>query len=146
MKKCRTENALFSSEDVMQIRESTSRVLVCESRAHPVFNKLSGASFPSYAISVALARWNLLLHAAEKKITSLCLWSKIIGKASLVHHKFFSFKKRPNVSLFFEYSRTLIWFFGDFKFAFKTTKFYAQFLVRSVGQKHELQYLEEIAA
>ena len=39
---------------------------VCESRAHPVFNQSSGGSFPSYAISVAFARWNLLLHAAEK--------------------------------------------------------------------------------
>ena len=39
---------------------------VCESRAHPVFNQSSGGSFPSYAISVAFARWNCLLHAAKK--------------------------------------------------------------------------------
>ena len=43
-----------------------SRVRVCESRAHPVFNQSSGGSFPSYAISVAFARWNFLLHAAKK--------------------------------------------------------------------------------
>ena len=51
---------------MIQIRESTSRVRVCESRAHPVFNQSSGGSFPSYAISVAFARWNLLLYAAKK--------------------------------------------------------------------------------
>ena len=39
---------------------------VCESRAHPVFNQWSGGSFPSYAISVAFACWNFLLHAAKK--------------------------------------------------------------------------------
>ena len=39
---------------------------VCESRAHPVFNQSSGGSFLSYAISVAFARWNFLLHAAKK--------------------------------------------------------------------------------
>ena len=60
---------LFSSEHVIQIRESTSRVRVCESRAHPVFNQSSGGSFPSYAISVAFARWNFLLHALGKIIT-----------------------------------------------------------------------------
>ena len=38
----RTENALFLSEHVMQNRESTSRVLVCESCAHPVFNQSPG--------------------------------------------------------------------------------------------------------
>ena len=51
---------------MIQIRESTSRVRVCESRAHPVFNQSSGGLFPSYAISVAFARWNFLLHAAKK--------------------------------------------------------------------------------
>ena len=51
---------------VIQIRESTSRVRVFESRAHPVFNQSSGGSFPSYTISVAFARWNFLLHAAKK--------------------------------------------------------------------------------
>ena len=51
---------------MIQIRESTNCVRVCESRAHPVFNQSLGGSFPSYAISVAFARWNFLLHAAEK--------------------------------------------------------------------------------
>ena len=41
-----------------------------ESRAHPVFNQSSGGSFPSYAISVAFARWNFLLHAAKKSSNS----------------------------------------------------------------------------
>ena len=41
-------------------------VCVCESRTYPVFNQSSGGSFPSYAISVAFARWNFLLHAAKK--------------------------------------------------------------------------------
>ena len=35
---------------------------------------------------------------------------------------FFSVKKRPNISLYVEYSRTLTWFFEDFKkFAYNTT-------------------------
>ena len=54
---------------MIQIRESTSRVRVCESRAHPVFNQSSGGfSFASVTrIAVAFARWNFLLTAAEKK-------------------------------------------------------------------------------
>ena len=51
---------------MIQIRESTSRVRVFESRAHPVFNQSSGGSFPSYAISVAFASCNFLLHAAKE--------------------------------------------------------------------------------
>ena len=51
---------------MIQIRESTSRVRVCEFRAHPIFNQSSDGSFPCYAISVAFARWNFLLHAAKK--------------------------------------------------------------------------------
>ena len=50
----------------MQIRESTSRVRVCEFRVHPVFNQSLGGSFLSYAMSVAFARWNFLLHASKK--------------------------------------------------------------------------------
>ena len=36
---------------------------------------------------------------------------------------FWIFRKRPNMSPYVEYSPTLIWFFEDFKFAYKTTKF-----------------------
>ena len=39
--------------------------------------------------------------------------------------------------LYVEYSRTLILFFEDFKFAYKTTKFYAKWLVRNFGQKSQ---------
>ena len=53
---------------------------------------------------------------------------------------------RPNVGLFVEYSRALIWFLEDFKFAYKTTQFYAKWLVGNFGQKHELQYLKKFAA
>ena len=75
----------------------------------------------------------------RKIITSwnfLCLWSKIIRKASLVHHKYFCFKKRPNISLCIEYSQTLIWFFEDFKFAYKFTKFYAKSLRCATSDKN----------
>ena len=68
---------MFSSDHVIQIRESTSRVRVCEPRAHAVFNQSSGGSFPSYAISVAFARWNFLLHAAKKNnnaATARVIW------------------------------------------------------------------------
>ena len=45
-----------------------SRVLVCESRAHPVFNESSGGySFVSYTIAVAFACWNFLLPTTKKK-------------------------------------------------------------------------------
>ena len=54
---------------MVQIRESTHRVRVSESRAHSVFNQSSGGSFPSYAISVAFDRWNFSLHAAKKNLT-----------------------------------------------------------------------------
>ena len=43
-----------------------SCVRVCESCAHPIFNQSSGGSFSSYAISVAFAQWNFLLHATKK--------------------------------------------------------------------------------
>ena len=36
--------------------------------------------------------------------------------------------------------------FEDFKFAYKTTKFYPKWLVRNFEQKHERQYLEKFAA
>ena len=55
-------------------------------------------------------------------------------------------KGDQNISLYNEYSSTLIWFFEEFKFAYKTTKFYAKWLVRNFGQKHELQYLKKFAA
>ena len=49
----------------------------------------------------------------------------------MTHHTFFfSFKQRPNISLYVEYSRTLSWVFEDFKSAYKATKFYAKWLVR----------------
>ena len=87
-----------------------------------------------------------LLHALRKIITQqiFCLWSKIIRKASLAQHIFFRFQKRPNVSLYVEYSRTWRWFSEDFQFPYKTTKFYAKWLVRNLGQKRELQYLENL--
>ena len=69
----------------------------------------------------------------------LRLWRKIIQKASLAHHKFFSFKKRPNISLYDECLPTLIWFFEDSKFVYKATKLYTKCNLR---QKHELQYLK----
>ena len=107
-------------EHVIQDRESTSRVQACES----------------------LVPAGILYCMQLRKIITpqnfLSVWSKIIRKASLAHHKFPCFKKRPNISLHVEYSRTLIWFFEDFKFAYKTTK-------RNFGQKHKLQYLEKFA-
>ena len=51
---------------MIQFSESTSRVRVFESHAHPVFNQSSDGSFSSYVISVACACWNFLLHGAKK--------------------------------------------------------------------------------
>ena len=61
---------------MIQIRESKSRVRVCESRAHPVFNQLSGAiTYDTNEYPVAFARWNFLLplrkNSAVKLIASL---------------------------------------------------------------------------
>ena len=53
-----------------------------------------------------------------------------LGRSQWRTIHFFSFKKRPNISLYVEYSRTLLWFFEDFKSAYKATKFYARWLVR----------------
>ena len=39
-----------------------------------------------------------------------------------------------------------MWFFEDFKFAHKSTKFYAKWRVRNFEQKLKLQYLENFAA
>ena len=73
------------------------------------------------------------MHSIEYCINSteylMCLWSKIIRKASSARHKtlfswkvnFLSFKKRPNINLSVGYSRTLM-IFESSKFA-KTTKF-----------------------
>ena len=79
---------------MIQIRKSTSHVRVCESGAHPVFNQSSGGSYPSYAVSVAFARWNFLLHAAKKNNNAAKFFvslkqNTLIRKASLAHHKFF---------------------------------------------------------
>ena len=71
--------------------------------------------------------------------------AKLFGRLHWHTINFVSFKKRPNSSLYVQYSRTLIWFFKDFKFAYKTTKFYTKWLVHNFGQKHKLQYLEKFA-
>ena len=74
----------------------------------------------------------------------LCLWSKIIRKASFSHHKFFSFKKRPNISLYVEHSRSLIWFFEDFKFAYHRLKkgVYVSVFVTVTSRKPEYPQTE----
>ena len=81
-----------------QIRESTIRVRVCESRAHPVFNQSSDGSFPPYAISVAFARWNFLLHVAKKNSnavkSSVSLKENQFGRLHWRTVNFFSFKGR----------------------------------------------------
>ena len=86
---------------MIQIRESTNRLRVCESRAHPVFNQSLGGSFLSYAISVAFARWNFLLHAAKKNNNAsnfFCVFeAKLFGRLYWRTIIFFSFKKRPNI-------------------------------------------------
>ena len=51
---------------MIQIRESTSCVRVCESHAHPFFSQSLGGSFSSYAMSVAFSGWNFSLHATKK--------------------------------------------------------------------------------
>ena len=57
----------FSSERVIQIRESTIRVRVCESRAHLVFNQSSGGFICIIRVWLPhLPRWNFLLPVAKK--------------------------------------------------------------------------------
>ena len=50
----------------------------CGSRTHLVFNQSSGGSFPSYVISVAFARWNFLLHAAESNNDAAKLFASLM--------------------------------------------------------------------
>ena len=45
----RTENALFLGENVMQNRESTSRVHACEARVHPALFILAFAAYARMA-------------------------------------------------------------------------------------------------
>ena len=102
------------------------------------------------AYGCAFARWNFLLHAAKKNNNAAKFFSLkqnnstgiIIGASNI---NFFTFKKRPNISLHVKNSRTLLWFFEDYKFVYKTTKSYAKWLVCNFGQKHEIQYLEKFA-
>ena len=70
---------------MIQNRKSTSRVRACEFHVHP-------ALF-AFAFAFAFARGNFLLHAAKKN------WRTT---------NIFSFKERPNMNLYVEYSRTLI--------------------------------------
>ena len=51
---------MFSSEHVIQNRESTSHLRVCESRTHPV-SIVGWIHLQHTRIAVAFARWNLLL-------------------------------------------------------------------------------------
>ena len=67
MTQCRTENALFLSEHVIQNPRAVcvfmSPVLISSSTRQ----SSGGYSFASKAIAVAFARWNFLLRAAKKK-------------------------------------------------------------------------------
>ena len=78
----------------------------------------------------------MLLRKIITQRNCLCLWSKIIRKASLAHNNCFTFKKEPNISLYVEYSRILIWFFEDFKFANKTNKNFTQNDLCSTSDKN----------
>ena len=79
----------------------------------------------------------MLLRKIITQRNFLCLLSKIIQKASLAHHNFFLALKRDRIQVCMLNVHGL-------KFAYKTTKFYAKWLVRNFGQKHELQYLDKI--
>ena len=123
---------------MIQTRESISRVRICEVRVYPVFNQSSGGSFPSYAISVALARWNFYCMPLRKIITprTFCVFeAKQFGRLYWRTIVFLSSKRKPNISLYVEYSRTLIRCFEYFKFTHKFTKFHAKLLVHNFGQK-----------
>ena len=76
--------------------ESTSHVLVCESCAHNVFNQLAGGySFASKEIVVEFACWNnAVKFIASLKENNL---DGFIGSPQIL----LSFKKRPNIELFF---------------------------------------------
>ena len=129
--RCNMEYIMLGNHDVMQDRECIvfEQARDTDQRIHE----------PCACLWVPCSsRYCRPLRKIITQRNVLCLWSKIIRKASLAHHNVFSFKKRPNISLYVENSRNLIWFFEDFKFAYKTTKFYAKWLVRNFRQKHEL--------
>ena len=128
---------------MIQNRESTSRGRVCESRAHTAFNQSSGGFICIIRVSLSHLLAGVFYCLPQRKIIKpqnlLYLWSKIIRKASSAHYKFiFCSKKIPNIYLYVDYLRTLIWFFEDSRSAYKTNKFYAKWPVGNFGQKPEL--------
>ena len=125
---------------MIQNRESTSRGRVCESRAHPAFNQSSGGFICIIRVSLSHLPAGVFYCLPQRKIIKpqnvLYLWSKIIRKASSANYKFiFCSKKIPNIYLYVDYLRVLIWFFEDSKSAYK---FYAKWPVGTFGQKPEL--------
>ena len=118
---CFRANTWYRSENSRVVCVFVSPVLI------PYFNQLPGGSLPSYAISVAFARWNFVLHAAKKNNNAAqCFVSlKLNNSEGFIGAPwfFFSFKKRPNVSLYVAYLRTLIWFFKDFSLLIRSLNF-----------------------
>ena len=118
----------------------------CSSRLQPIV----GWIISTLRDICSICLLEFFMHVAKKNSnavkSSVSLKQNQFGRLHWRTVNFVSFKKWPNISLYVEHSQTLIWFFEDFKFAYKTTKFCAKWLVRNFGQKHELQYLEKFAA
>ena len=74
---------VFSSEHVIQNRESTSHVRVCESRAHPVFI-VGWISFARYAYSCRICLLEsfivTVIHDISKQIKHRARISKIFAR------------------------------------------------------------------
>ena len=74
---------VFSSEHVIQNRESTSHVRVCESRAHPVFI-VGWISFATYAYSCRIYLLEsfivTVIHDISKQIKHRARISKIFAR------------------------------------------------------------------
>ena len=70
--------------------------------------------------------YRMLLKKNNNAAKFFVFEAKLFGRLHWHTINFVSFKKRPNSSLYVQYSRTLIRFFKDFKFAYKTTKFYTK--------------------
>ena len=98
---------MFSSVHMIQNRESTSRVHACESRVHPALFTFA------YAYGCSFAHWNFLLRASKRiNNAAKCFVSlkQNYSEGFICARQIFLALKRDriSISLYVEYSRTLI--------------------------------------
>ena len=131
---CFRANTWYRSENPRAVCVFVSPVLIPSStnrrvdHFHPTryLSHLPAGIFYCMPLRKIITQRNFLVF--EAKLFGRLHWRTII---------FFSFKKRPNINLYVEYSRILVWFFQDFKFANKTNKNFTQNDLCSTSDKNK---------